>query len=75
MLKEWEVYLTNLALERIKENFSGQSMEVFERSLQGQSVELIASELGLKENSVYRLKNRVKDRLISEVQQLRHDLE
>ncbi|MCF7847594.1 MAG: sigma-70 family RNA polymerase sigma factor [Kiritimatiellales bacterium] len=72
---EWEIHLTNLALANIAPFFSGKAVEVFRMSLKGRSVEEISQELGLKENSVYRLKNRVKDRLIQEIMHLREDLE
>ena len=73
--REWEIHLTNLALENIESLFSGKAVAAFRLTLKGRSVEEIAKELGLKENSVYRLKNRVKDRLIQEIMHLREELE
>jgi len=73
--KEWEIHLTNLALENIEPLFSGKAVDAFRMTLEGKSVEDIAKELDLKENSVYRLKNRVKERLIQEIVQLRQELE
>jgi RNA polymerase sigma-70 factor (ECF subfamily) len=73
--KEWEIHLTNLALENIEPLFSGKAVDAFRMTLEGKSVEDIAKELDLKENSVYRLKNRVKERLIQEIIQLRQELE
>lgn len=73
--REWEIHLTNLALENIRPLFSGKAVEAFQLSLAGKSVEDIAAQLELKENSVYRLKNRVKERLIQEIRHLRTDLE
>jgi RNA polymerase sigma factor (sigma-70 family) len=73
--REWEVYLTNLAIEKVEPLFSGQAVTVFRLSLKGLSIEAIAKEVGLKENSVYRLRNRVKVRLIQEIAQLREELE
>jgi RNA polymerase sigma factor (sigma-70 family) len=73
--REWEVHLTNLALENIEPLFSGKAVEAFRLTLQGKSVEEIAEELDIKKNSVYRLKNRVKDRLIQEIVHLRATLE
>ncbi len=73
--REWEVHLTNLAVEKVEPLFSGQAVKVFRLSLKGLSVEEIAREVGLQENSVYRLRNRVKVRLIQEVAQLREELE
>lgn len=73
--KEWGIYLTNLALERIEDLFAGQAIQVFLLSLEGVPVEEIARRTQLKENSVYRLKNRVKKRLVLEIEQLRQELE
>ena len=75
MQKEWEVYITNLALERIRNSFPGQSIKVFELTLEGKSIADIAETLGLKENSVYKSKNRVKAKLINEISNLRYELE
>ncbi|QBG46494.1 sigma-70 family RNA polymerase sigma factor [Verrucomicrobia bacterium S94] len=73
--REWEIHLTNMALENIEPLFSGKAVDAFRLTLKGKSVEEIACELGLKENSVYRLKNRVKERLIQEIRHLRNELE
>jgi len=73
--REWEIHLTNLALENIEPLFSGKAVKAFRMSLEGKEIEEIADELGVKENSVYRLKNRVKDRLIREIVHLRNTLE
>ncbi|EDM25555.1 probable extracytoplasmic function alternative sigma factor [Lentisphaera araneosa HTCC2155] len=73
--KEWENYISNMAMERIKKSFPGQALKVFEMSLEGKSVAEIAETLNLKENSVYKSKNRVKARLIEEISLLRSDLE
>ena len=73
--REWEIHLTNLALENIEPLFSGKAVDAFRLTLQGKSVEEIAAELDLKDNSVYRLKNRVKERLILEIRHLRDELE
>ncbi len=73
--REWEIHLTNLALENIEPLFSGKAVDAFRLTLQGKSVEQIAVELDLKDNSVYRLKNRVKERLIQEIRHLRDELE
>ena len=75
MQKEWEIYLTNLAMARLRDKFNGQAIEAFELSLKGESIAAIAQKLKLQEQSVYKLKSRVKDRLISEIKQLRHDME
>lgn len=73
--KEWENYITNMAMERIKESFPGQAIKVFEMTLEGLSIQEIASKLNIKENTVYKSKNRVKAKLINEIAHLRLELE
>ena len=71
---EWENYIANLALKRVKTSFSGKAMDVFEMTRTGKSLEEIATTLDIKTDSVYRLKNRVIKQLKKEVNLLRHDL-
>ncbi|VGO18696.1 RNA polymerase sigma factor [Pontiella sulfatireligans] len=73
--RRWGVHVFNLALERIDGLFSGKAIQVFMLSLEGMPVDVIAQRMELKENSVYRLKNRVKERLALEIKQLREELE
>lgn len=72
---EWATYLATLAMERVREKFQGSAMEVFERSLDGASVESIAAETGLSVASVYTLRKRVKKRLYLEIRGLIGELE
>jgi len=73
--KEWEVYLLRLGLKNIEPLFSDRAIEAFLMAVDGASTATIAKKIGVKPNSVIKLKNRVKERLILEVQQLRKDLE
>jgi len=73
--KEWEIHLTNTAVSNLTPQFSGKAMQVFQMSMDGDSIEKIAEKLNLKTNSVYRLRNRVKERLVKEIQRLRTELE
>ncbi|MEJ6828703.1 MAG: sigma-70 family RNA polymerase sigma factor [Akkermansiaceae bacterium] len=73
--KEWQQYVVELALDRAREAFSGNAVEVFTLSLSGHSVEDIAKQLGIKTNTVYILKHRVKTMLLREIQILKRDLE
>ncbi|VGO18641.1 RNA polymerase sigma factor [Pontiella sulfatireligans] len=73
--REWGVHLANMALENIRPLFSGKAIKVFQLNLDGMSIPKIAVEMNLKENSVYRLRNRVKARLITEIEELRKELE
>ncbi|WDE98582.1 sigma-70 family RNA polymerase sigma factor [Lentisphaera profundi] len=73
--QEWEQHLSNLAFENISTQFSGHAIEAFKMSMEGLSSEDIAEKLGIKSHSVYRLRSRVKERLIQEVRRLRQELE
>jgi RNA polymerase sigma-70 factor (ECF subfamily) len=73
--KEWELHITKLALSQIESKFSAQAIRAFTMSLQGISIEDIAQELEIKENSAYKLRNRVKKYFISEIENLRNNLE
>jgi len=73
--QEWQEYVVGIAMERASKVFSGNAVEVFQLSLNGKSVEDIASQLNIKVNTVYILKHRVKAVLLKEIQQLKHDLE
>ena len=74
MDEEWENYIANLAYQRIQSSFSGKALDVFEMILAGIDSEKIAQKLDIKQNSVRRLKKRVKDRLKKEVSLLQQDL-
>ncbi|MEP2776700.1 MAG: sigma-70 family RNA polymerase sigma factor [Luteolibacter sp.] len=73
--QEWQRYVVELAMERVKKMFSGNAVAVFEKSMDGQSVESISEELNIKTNTVYILKHRVKTLLMKEIKALRADLE
>ena len=73
--KQWQIHITNRALENIKPLFFGKAMEVFQLSLQGRSIGEIAIKLDLKERSVSRLKTRVKNQLTQEIERLREEFE
>ena len=74
MEQEWEKYIANLAWEKVKPMFSGSAIQVFELSLEGKSSEEISEQLGLKLNTVYKLRNRFKDKLAKQIEYLREDL-
>ena len=67
---EWEDYLTEKALERIKATFSEKSVQAFLMSVDGKSHDLIAEELGIAEKSVKVLKSRVKKCYVLEMKRL-----
>ena len=73
--KEWERYLTSRAMENVKKLFSGAAIRAFELTLLGKEADEISEELEIGKESVKTLKNRVKVRLIKEIELLRRELE
>ncbi len=72
---EWTTYVANLAMERIRGQFQGRAIEVFELGLDGVSHEEICARTGLTTASAYTLRKRVKKRLFQEIRALIRDLE
>ncbi len=72
---EWKEHIVDLALERLRSIFSGNAVDVFVRSVEGESVSEISKQLNISEESVYVLKHRVKKRLVRAVCELRRELE
>ena len=72
---EWQAYIVNLAMQNIRSLFSERAIEIFSQLLDGADIKTISVRYGIEENSVHKLKNRVKNRLIEEIQRVREDLE
>lgn len=72
---EWEKYLTALAYKNISKKVSNITMECFLAGLRGEDVKTTAEQLNIAENSVYRYKNRVKEKIVAEIKNLREMLE
>lgn len=73
--REWQAYVVELAMERLQTVFTGKAFEVLQLSLEGCSGDEISSRLGIRTDSVYVLRNRVKKRVQQEIAQIRHELE
>lgn len=73
--KEWEIYMTNFALERLRGIFSDTAVAVFEMGLDGVPTSEIAERLHITVDSVYTLKNRVKSRFIKEINAVMREVE
>jgi RNA polymerase sigma factor (sigma-70 family) len=73
--REWEAYITNLAMENIRSDCSANAMRVFELVMKEVPSSEIAKRLGLNISSVSTMKGRVLERLVREVRRLRHELE
>lgn len=72
---EWEEYVAELAMERVRTVFKGQAMKVFELGMKGLSAAEVADQTGLSIASVYTLRKRVKKRLYLEIRALVAELE
>jgi RNA polymerase sigma-70 factor (ECF subfamily) len=73
--KEWKLHIVQLALKNISSLFSERAIEAFRMSVAGESTAQIAAHFDVKPNSVVKLKNRVKERLVIEIKHLRTELE
>lgn len=73
--QEWAAYISGMAMERVRETFRGNAVEIFEMSLDGISSEDIARKTGLAVTSVYTLRKRVKKRLYLEIRALTAKME
>lgn len=72
---EWEVHIISLALNSIKPLFSENAMKVFQMAMKNKSTEEIAEILKITPNAALKLKNRVKHRMVQEINTLRQKLE
>lgn len=72
---EWETYVSTIAMERVRQVFKGQAIEVFEFGLNGCPAAEIAERTGLSIASVYTLRKRVKKRLYMEIRDITAELE
>jgi len=67
---EWNNYIAAQALKNISEDFSEKAIELFKGILAERDIKELAEELGMGLSTAYRLKSRVKERLLAEVQSL-----
>ena len=61
--REWENHHYRLAMETVRVQFDPRSLQVFERLVQGDSVEEIAATFALSPQAVHQIKYRIKTRL------------
>ena len=73
--KEWEAHIVNVALDNISPMFSGKAIDVFKMAMKNIDTNTIAENFDLKPNTVIQLKNRVKNRLVKEIQTLKSERE
>ena len=68
--KEWQLYVSNIALERVKKSYSGHAVTVFELDLEGKSTAEIEALTGIQESTIYTLRQRVKKNLLIEIRNM-----
>lgn len=73
--QDWISYLSGMAIERVRQVFSGEAVNVFTLSLEDVPVDEIARRLNLTKDSVYTLKSRVRSRFLIELRALREEME
>lgn len=73
--REWAVYISNLAMKRVREAFEGKAIEAFELGLENHSAAEVAAMAGLSVASVYTLQKRVRRRLYMEIRTLTQEME
>lgn len=60
---EWVAHHYRLALETVRQTFDAQSVDIFNRSIAGAKVADLARELGMTEEAVYKVRQRIRDRM------------
>lgn len=73
--KEWELYLVDKALENVSKRFSGKAVDAFRLFTQGMTVNEISKKMNIPPISVYQYINRLKLRLIEEIQALKAEMD
>ena len=73
--KEWEVFLTNIALENLQERFTEQAIKAFQMHVNGVTPNETAQQLGISRDSVYKYISRVKVRFVDEINYLKKEMD
>ncbi|NQZ56902.1 MAG: RNA polymerase sigma factor [Lentisphaeraceae bacterium] len=74
-LKEWEVYVSNLAWQNIRKEFSENDQTAFVELYSGKTSKQVAEELSLELNTINVYKKRVRKRMLMEIKRLRREME
>ena len=73
--KEWELFISNSAMQNIQSHFSETAIEAFKLFSKGMKVNEISEQLDVKADSIYKYISRIKLRLIEEIQHLQKQLD
>lgn len=68
--KEWNNYVAALAFKNIAEYLSAEAIALFKETLDGRDIKEVAGEMRIPLSTAYRLKSRVKESLLAEVEAL-----
>ena len=73
--KEWELFISNKAMENIRSHFSDKAIEAFSLARKGLRPNEISEKVGVSTDSVYKYISRIKLKLIEEIKYLRESLD
>ena len=73
--KEWELFLSNTALDNVAKHFSPKALEAFELFAKGFKANDISKQLDVKADSIYKYIGRIKVKLVEEIQNLKRELD
>ena len=72
---EWMIFIASRALENLRKVFSDLHLSCYTQTLEERSVEEIAEDLGIKENTVYVYRKKVQQAMSREVARLNAELD
>lgn len=73
--KEWELFISNKAMDNIRSHFSDKALKAFSLARKGMPTNEIATEIKVSHDSVYKYISRIKLKLIEEIKHLRKELD
>ena len=72
--REWKSYISNMAWDKVKDDFSEISRQIFEASMHEDSNAVLAEKFAVAESSVRVYKMRVRKTLLKEIVRLNQEL-
>jgi RNA polymerase sigma factor (sigma-70 family) len=73
--REWELFISNTAMQNVSRHFSDKAIEAFSLFSQGMKVNQISEEISVKADSIYKYISRIKLKLVEEIQALQKELD
>ncbi len=73
--KEWENFLIQTALKRLQNVVSKKHLDCFSMAIDGNSIEHISATLDIHKHNVYKIRTRIKPRVLKEIQSLIKEFE